>query len=374
MSEPERAGALLNRIAATGLLESPTEHATTEVEAEAWPSLRQGLLGHRLTGLAVEAASRGLLLLPEGKLAELHDLQKDAMILALALESRLVELSATLRSDGIDFIVLKGPAIAHSYYPNPAWRPFSDLDLLVRRSHWDRATALLESGGFRRELPEPRPNFDIRFGKAVAWRREQVVIDLHSTLAAGPFGLWMDPEDLWRHGDSLVLGGTTLRRLDATGQLLHACVHASLGWRPPLLLPLRDVLQIANAGSVNWERLAWWSGRWRLNAVLQHALHAATTRFSATPPEGSQALLSAAASARERRALEAYTTKRRHRGGTAVATLGAIPSLRARAAYARSLLFPDRQFLRARAKDGKRASYLHRWTTPAKWVIGRKEQ
>jgi hypothetical protein len=373
MSDPKRTEVLLTRISGTALPENRSAPHPVEVGSEEWPSLRRGLVGHRLTGLALEAASQGLLVLPDESFAELHDLQRDAMGLALTLESRLVELATALRSDDIEFIVLKGPAVAHDYYPDPAWRPFSDLDLLVRDSQWERTTELLEREGFGRRLPEPRPNFDVRFGKAVAWSRAEVVIDLHRTLAAGPFGLWMEPGELWEHSEYFDLGGTPLRCLDATGQLLHACVHASLGWRPPLLLPLRDVLQIASDSSVDWSRLESWSGRWRLNAVLQHALRAATAGFRSALPPAAEPLLAAPVNARERRALEAYTTTRRHRGGTAVAALAAIPGLGARAAYARSLLWPDREFLKARSANGGRASYLRRWTTPASWLIDRRQ-
>jgi len=366
---------LLTGIATTGLPEFPGTLPPAKVEAGEWPSLRGGLLGHRLIGLAVEATFRGLLLLPDQSFAELLKLQRDTMAATLVLESRLVEVAARLRSEDVDFLVLKGPAVAHGYYPDPAWRPFSDLDLLVRKSQWEQTTALLKGMGFARDLPEPRPNFDLRFGKAVTWHRDEVAIDLHRSLAAGPFGLWMAPDELWKHTESFDLAGRTLGRLDATGQLLHACVHASLGWFPPLILPLRDVLQAASEPSVDWEELGSWSQRWRLNGVLQHALVTASTRFGAMLPAASGALLNAPVGARERRALEAYTTQKRHRGGTAVAALAAIPGVRARARYAHSLLWPDREFLRARSTEGESASYLRRWATPARWLMGgRREQ
>jgi len=370
MTDPGSIAALLTGIAATGLPGAPGKGLSAEIDAAEWPSLRGGLLGHRLTGLAVEAASRGQLLLPDQPLAELLKLQRDAMAMTLVLESRLVELSARLRADDIDFLVLKGPAVAHGYYTDPAWRPFSDLDLLVRQSQWNQTASLLNGMGFARNLPEPRPNFDIRFGKAVTWIRGEVAIDLHRSLAAGPFGLWMVPDELWEHTESFELGGQLLERLDVTGQLLHACVHASLGWFPPLILPLRDVLQIASESSVDWEELSSWSRRWRLNGVLQHALTTAATRFGTSLPGASDTLLHAPVGTRERRALEAYTTQKRHRGGTAVAALAAIPGLRARATYAHSLLWPDREFLKARSSDGESSSYLRRWATPARWFLG----
>ena len=361
---------LLNTIAAVGL--APDADARHEIDEEGWPPLRSRILGHRLTGLALLACERGMLVLSENNHTELRGLHRDAMALALELESRLIEVADALEEVEVDVTVLKGPAIAHGYYPDPSLRPFSDLDLLVGAQQWTVAVQTLARLGFERELPEPRAGFDVNFGKAVSWHKDHVGIDLHRTLAAGPFGLWMKPDALRQWREEFTLGGERFKRLDATGLLLHACVHASLGWRPPLLLPLRDVLTIASVESVDWERLAGWSESWGLNAVLQHAFGTAAHRLNVSVPDEAQRLLEAPVSAKELRALGAYTTDRRRRGGTALATMQAIPGLRQRARYARSLVLPERSFLKARASDGERASYLRRWMTPANWLLGRK--
>ena len=361
---------LLNTIAAVGLAsEDGRRHETT---AEDWPWLRSRILGHRLTGLALEACERNVLQLPESNLSELRGLHRDSMALALRLESRLIEVAEALGRVDVDVTVLKGPAVAHGYYPDAGWRPFSDLDLLVNGDQWAITAETLARLGFERELPEPRAGFDVNFGKAVSWTSGYVGIDLHRTLAAGPFGLWMQPDELCDWREEFALGGEGFKRFDATGSLLHACVHASLGWRPPLLLPLRDVVQIASVQSIDWARLREWSERWRLNAVLQHSFTTASNLLNIPLPAQAQSLLDRPVDAREFKALEAYTTNRRRRGGTARATIQAIPGLRMRARYARSLVLPDRAFLKARATEGERASYLRRWMTPANWFLGRK--
>jgi Uncharacterised nucleotidyltransferase len=361
---------LLNTIASVGLGgDGGRVHETTAAD---WPWLRGRILGHRLTGLALEACERDVLRLPESSLTELRGLHRDAMALALRLEARLIEVAEALGRADVDVTVLKGPAVAHGYYPDPGWRPFSDLDLLVGADHWATTAETLARLGFERELPEPRAGFDVSFGKAVTWKSGHVGIDLHRTLAAGPFGLWMRPGVLCEWREEFTLGAERFRRFDATGLLLHACVHASLGWRPPLLLPLRDVVQIASTTSIDWDRLRQWSERWRLNAVLQHAFKTASRSLNTPLPAQAQSLLDVPVGARELKALEAYTTNRRRRGGTALATIQAIPGLRMRARYARSLVLPDRAFLRARATEGERASYLRRWMTPANWLLGRK--
>ena len=359
----------LAQIAAVGLRER--ESASPEVLAsQDWPSLRGAVVGHRLTGLALEASGRGELRLPDHALDELEDLQRDAMTHAVLLERRLVEVNAALTAEGIEFVVLKGPAIAHTCYPDPAWRPFSDLDLLVRRDQWTKVCELLATLGYRRELPEPRPGFDVRFGKAVTFNSEEGTIDLHSTLASGSFGVWIDPDVLFERTETLQLGGAKLKRLDDTMLLLHACVHASLGWAPPLLLPLRDILQISSTLTIDWVRFSDAATRWHLDPVLQHAFGTATRVLSIAPPAQTEHWLELTVGRRERLILDAYTTERRARGGMTLAMLRALPGVRSKAAYTRSLLLPNKEFLRARADLGQRPSYLRRMATPAGWMIG----
>jgi hypothetical protein len=182
----------------------------------------------------------------------------------------------------------------------------------------------------------------------------------------GPFGLWMDPEELFERTSPLRLAGRDLRRLDDTAVMAHAGMHAALGWWPPLLLPVRDVAQIAWKGNVDWEALAGLARRWRLSAVMQLAFESARTIGLGMPP-GAARVLEGTPRRAEHRALRTYTTDRWVGGRTAVATLQAIPGLRAKLAYARHLLFPDREFLAARAGRG-RPTYTRRLRILLRWA------
>jgi hypothetical protein len=264
--------------------------------------------------------------------------------------------------------VLKGAALAHTVYPEPCLRSFGDVDVLVSTRDWRRACDVLEELGLRRQRPEPRPGFDERFGKASVHKGDDAVeVDLHRTLVIGPFGLWIDPDALLSRTATFEVGGRTLRRLDDTGMLLNACMHASLGWRPPRLVPLRDVLQVARYAEVDWDVLAEWSARWRLAAVLRHAFSTAAGTLGVSVPAEAAAFVEAEPDRAELRALEAYTGSRRQEGATALGTMRAIPGVRGKAAYALALAFPRREFLEARARSGERASYLRRLAIPVRW-------
>jgi hypothetical protein len=362
---------LPRRIAGYGLPSRNGEGSSLEISAEAWPLVLAVLRGERITGLAVAAWEDGWLRLTDGQTEELIASHRDAMLSVLALERELLSLASEFDRTGIQFTVLKGSAFAHSFYPDPSWRSFGDIDLLVSTGDWRRASQLLEGLGVRRRLPEPRAGFDERFGKAAEHVGSGgLEVDLHRTLVLGPFGLWIDPDELAEHTDFFALGGRRLRRLDDTAAFAHACMHASLGLWPPRLAPLRDVLQIGGFGRADWEMLAEWARRWRLAVVFRHALSTAEGYLSAGIPEPAEALRAVPSSRRESRALLAYTTNRRRRGGTALATLQAIPGLKAKAAYVRTLLLPNRAFLAARAGGGS-PTYRRRWSIAIRWLRAR---
>jgi hypothetical protein len=373
MTDPADPRKLACHIAGFGLGVSQVE--AVQVTEGLWSPLLSTLVLERLTGLATAAAEVGRLRLPGG-LAEdqLLEAQRNAMLWSLSLERKLVSLAAVLQSASIDVVVLKGPAVAHTVYPDASWRPFGDLDLLVRTRDWDRTTTLLGDLGMRRRLPEPRPGFDKRFGKAAAFiDRDGAEIDLHRTLTPGPFGLWIDTDELVDRAVSFEIGGRRLRRLDDTALLLHASLHASLGWWPPLLWTLRDVAQCALFATVDWTDLAALAGRWRLGPVLAHSFQSAMATFDLALPEESGSFLATRSRRQDRRLLEAYTTDRRRRGGTAVATIQALPDIRSKASYLWALLVPNREFLTARTGTA-RPSYLQRWKVPIGWASRRRRR
>lgn len=372
MTEPASPIALARRLAGFGLREDGASVEPVPVAGERWRSLLARLVAQRLTGLAVAAAEAGWLRLADRQANELLGAHRAAMLSALRLEQKLLSLTAAFEEAALDVVALKGPAVAHAFYPEPSWRPFGDLDLLVRTRDWRRACGLLSELGCHRALPEPRRGFDERFGKGATHDGgDGIQVDLHRTLVLGPFGLWLDPDELFERTVRFELAGTWLQRLDDTVSLLHASLHASLGARPPLLMPLRDVAQITERGAVAWGDLADLAVRWRIRAAIRYAFLAASEQLGFTPPEEARPIMTTEPDPTEQRALQAYTTARRARGGTALATIRAIPGLRAKGSYVRALLLPDPAFLEARGGGRGTLTYLQRWAIPVRWLTGR---
>jgi hypothetical protein len=114
---------------------------------------------------------------------------------------------------------------------------------------------------------------------------------------------------------------------------------------------------------VDWDRLAGWAERWRVRPALARAFEIAERSLGWEPPAPAREIAARTAGRAERRAIRAYTERRRV-GGMALAATRAIPGLRAKTLYLYGLLLPSREFLRARG----RPSYIARWRVPAGWV------
>jgi len=373
MTDPGDVHAMARRIAAFGL---PGHEDTSPfyLPDDRWPGLLATLTHQRTTGLAVAAAESGWLQLSTEQWQDLLTRHREAMGQVLGIERRLLVLADAFDRASVSFVVLKGPSLARTVYPDPSWRFFGDLDLLVHTGDWRRACSVLEDLGLNRALPEPRPGFDERFGKAsVHRRRGDIDVDLHRTLVLGPFGLWIEPDRLFDHTVGFEVGGRLFNRFDDTLLMLHGCIHASLGWWPPLLTPIRDVAQVAWFGRVDWDRLRDHALRWRLSAVVQDALGRTEEILGIRMPEQAKSLGELKPRRRERQALLAYSTDRRGRGGTARATLQALPGIRAKAAYISALLFPTKTFLAARGRGGQ-TSYWRRWSVALHWISASKER
>jgi len=65
-----------------------------------------------------------------------------------ALSAALIEVSKLLVARKIEYLLLKGAALAQTIYPDPALRPMCDIDLLVKSDQASQAQDVLINSGF----------------------------------------------------------------------------------------------------------------------------------------------------------------------------------------------------------------------------------
>jgi Uncharacterised nucleotidyltransferase len=327
------------------------------LDDDVWDAVFSEVYRQRLTGHLVHAIDDGALTVKDTQEAAALDVHERALALALVLEQLLLTTMRRLDRRGVAARVLRGPAVAHTVYPEPGLRSFADIDLLVAGADYDAMLALLCTNGARRRFREPRRGFERRFGKGVCLEVSGgLEIDVHRTLVAGPFGLAIDADALFENSARFRLGGQALEGLDAEDRLLDACVHATLDWKQPRLAALRDVAQMILCSPLAVARVRDRCRQWRCGIVVQRAIGMAWDAFGlASTPELVGWARSYEPTRFERDALQAYVGRDRSFAGQAVAGLQAIDGFWRKATYATSFLFPSREYIRTR--DG---SYIRR--------------
>jgi hypothetical protein len=219
---------------------------------------------------------------------------------------RLASLECTaveaLADDGVAVTVLKGMDTAYRYFPVPAARPLSDIDLLIGAADEARAAIVLGSLGYR---PGGQALGERSWHKAgirteprtlsFVHRDDPWSIDLHTTLdrrysAGAPLiridrAIGFAPKIPWR----LTAKG---RVLDGPAHVLHLAFHASLGFASLSMLRMVElVFVIRTEGRLDWDAFLALAARTGNSSCVYPALRFANAMAPGTVPASVLAML-----------------------------------------------------------------------------------
>ena len=340
---------MLEAVAAHGLLDDSPSDITPLSDRE-FSDFVSGCERHRLVGLAGAAARSGALPFERSQHQRLEDRLREWLAHGLRAERLTLAAADVLAAAGIEHRILKGIALAHTVYPDPAWRVFGDADLLVPADALTTAAHVLGSAlGLERPVGELRQGFDDRFGKEAMLRsREGLELDVHRTFVAGALGLTVHLPDLFDPGHTFTLGEHRLEMLPPPHLLLHAAYNAVLGDWPPRLIALRDVAQVLlTCPPADAEVLAL-AHRWQAEAVLARGLVEAWEVLS---PPVSPSLVEWARTYRPRRVERLVLASHLGRARAYTRHLAALVVLHGgstRFAYLRAIAWPQPAYLASR--------------------------
>jgi len=164
---------------------------------------------------------------------------------AMRLYQQFAEVVTALGRAGFPSIALKGAHLAQLAYPNPALRPMSDLDLLVRAADLAGAEAALLQLGYRSER-----DYDIGLACAKSQHLPPLtrpdaasLVELHWTLLAPRAPFAVDVDGLWQRARPARIAGVEVLTLSPEDLLLHLALHATFQDR--LLGGLRPLVDVA---------------------------------------------------------------------------------------------------------------------------------
>ncbi|MGH2956605.1 MAG: nucleotidyltransferase family protein [Solirubrobacterales bacterium] len=266
---------------------------TELVAPEDPPRFVEAVVAHRIVGAAATALDANSLVLPSTRSQELRDAE-GVGVLRSAMMRRELGLIAEPVSEAIEAlpIVLKGPAIADRFYPDPRLRSFGDLDLLVPRERLGDAVATLEALGYE-ESVELREGFGATHGHDVhmsrSLGRHRTDVELHWRVGDDALGQALAHEALV---DRAVPAGSDRTSLyPSTGDQLLVCSMHLLSDRLKRLAWIEDLRRISlgldeDAWREAFERAGTLGLLWVLNRALDYAAHHLDYRRARPLPAG----------------------------------------------------------------------------------------
>lgn len=203
------------------------------------------------------------------------------------VDDELSRVAQAFRTAGVPWLVVKGPVLAHLYYPDPTVRAYQDLDVVVKASALGAAVAALERAGY--EVVDR--NWALMARESIAQlhlvRPGGVPVDLHWHVLSNrrlrqSFDVEMD--EIFDRSRLVQVGPLTCRAMSWEHQMVHLCVHAALEGADRLVW-LVDVARAAGAAEAAWEDVAATSLRWRVNLVVGAVLSRARHHVAAPVPK-----------------------------------------------------------------------------------------
>lgn len=195
------------------------------------------------------------------------------------MERQLQEIVPAFNDEGVRMVVLKGPALGRTVYPDPALRPSSDLDLLVRPEQFIRAREILKGVGYKCEFK--------LFEVFKDFHCEEVFIKLTNSRVARPVEIHWDLQPFFgkKRGNGVkelfqktIAADTvdmTFETLHPVDTLIHAASHLTMVHNQDMrLIWIYDIALLAQnlEAPGDWEMLQDRSSDWGARQAVETAL------------------------------------------------------------------------------------------------------
>lgn len=254
MSRPAHEELLLSCVRDRGDDGVPAGAEALLAEADQSRLLEDAVL-HRVAGLVARALD-GVAALEAQIAAELRAEQLRTVATQMRAAQDVRRVAAALHG-AVPWLVVKGPVLA-SHYRRTDLRSYVDVDVLVPPRELPRALELLEAAGFSALDANWTLLAESMSGEVHLRTPYGGVVDLHWDLTNDSrtrrsFALRTDA--LFERSRTVVIGGATVRTLDAVDTLVHTAMHAARSGGDRLIW-LKDLEQLVLSRDYGWDQVA----------------------------------------------------------------------------------------------------------------------
>lgn len=232
--------------------------------------------------------------LPGELAAQWQEIYQQATVGIAAADWEIEQILLALTQAGVDFVWMKGGALAYAVYPNPATRGRGDLDLWIQPGQVTLATRVLNTLGYSLHSKEDRPDaLALLVGGELQLFKRSSPIELIELQWPVLRGEWVrhttagDQAAIWQRRASVAVGDHTFAAMAPEDTLIHLCVHQAIHhqFSAPWLRNLLDIHLLVGSQTLDWSELAARAAAWRLATVVWTVLRLAQRLLATEAPK-----------------------------------------------------------------------------------------
>jgi hypothetical protein len=257
MTDLRREHELLLCVARKSLDESLADRLRLILEQKIdWTYLIQTASDHRLLPLLyIHLKDYGADLVPSAQLQQLQSEYLSNSQGNLYLLRELLGVLELLNRSDIRALAFKGPVLGSLLYGGIALRQTGDIDIMISKQDFSRATELLQSAGYRMDPPLTaaqqasllRAHCEMQYHHSDGFS----VVDLHWRLTPKTFSPFIEPEKIFARSQKISVAGHSIETFANEDLFLYLCVHAAKHYWSRLEW-LTSICELVRLGSIDW--------------------------------------------------------------------------------------------------------------------------
>jgi hypothetical protein len=245
--------------------------------------------------------------LPSAVAARWEGIYQQVMVGIASMDWEIERVLLALTQVGVDFIWMKGGALAYAVYPNPACRGRGDLDLWIQPEQAALAASVLHDLGYRSQAKEDRPDALVLLtGGELQMVKRDALLGLIELQWPAMRGEWVrhttavDHAAIWRRRSPIVVADHSFASMTPEDTLIHLCLHQAIShqFSAPWLRNLLDIHLLVGSQPLDWTQVVARAASWRLATVVWTVLGLAQRLLDTAAPA---AVVQALAPSRGRR-------------------------------------------------------------------------
>lgn len=200
----------------------------------------------------------------------------NSRVASMEMDKQLEKILLAFKQEQIRVLVMKGPAIAWSVYPDPVMRPYDDIDLLVLPKQFVKAREVMETLGYKCEAKIFGTSKDVQFEEHFHYQGSSIkklLVEIHWDLHRF-YGAKQDIvlDDLFHNAIIVNTPAFSFETFNPVDALLYMVSHAGLSHTEDIRLTwICDITRIVSRlkAPEDWRLLQLRSVGWGIRLLLE---------------------------------------------------------------------------------------------------------